>query len=748
MKGFCIPKNLASKLKEGATRGEFNISEMYSMDSKSRRALFESYVDTSTAIKINSGFEGAMLSSQSNALKRWAENTFIGKESKTNRRADVLKQIDSLQELGALNPANSEGFLQDLVSTGLGATVSEIEVAEITKLADELKVIQKSDIDNGGEPTMEYFVKRRAMQNYLESINPTSNTRVLTSIIGRAAMLLSPKSGIVGIIGNTIQGTLTGIEKRIAMMQFTGSNSQLAREYVKKSVDTFKRSGYDISRMTDLSDIATTLGEEITSSQGPGVIRATGRVFEDIAFNKMLGTPDVFFSAMQRASTADLMSTKIARKEGLTGEALKARARVIMLDALSMAPTTTVGKAIKAQGIADAMYATFTNKSLAAEKALQIRQFFNDGTGDLRLGDLLMPFVKTPANVVSSGLDYMGVGAVRAMIGLPTAITEMKKGNTAPVQVAIRDAVRSGLGLSVAVILANSFDPEEFLGAYPTSAKERELMELQGSTTNSVKIGEKWVSLDYFGPLGAAITGILYANKYGERPEEAIYKYGQGAVNQVLQLPGIDIVRDVISGIDDQVPDGGATMGETANAISNTIIDQLSARLVPAFISDIAKAADNFERETDKNHPLSKLQARIPGLRQSLPIRENIFGESINAQPDWSVLLAGSRLKTANESDVIDELERLKSTGNLPSITDVEKTSSRVKAYKSQVTAEKYDQVIDSYQQRLLEGIEKLIRNNSYERADDEQKSKLINDLKTDILDTELKRGQYKAPRN
>lgn len=750
MAGFCIAPSLAAQLKNAAVNGEFTIQELYGMNSTQRNAVFAKYADPVTATQINAGFENAMASSQKNALANWVKNTFIGKETKTNRKTDMLNKLNELDQMGVLNPETSEAYLQDLVATRLGISVSQAEVAEITQLANKLQSIVDSPAGTNAElnlPGIEYFKSRKEIQNYVNSLIPSSNAKILISTVGRSFMLASIKSPVVNIASNTIMGSLTGIEKRIVNMRFKGLNSDTARQYVKYATEVYNATGYDITRMQDISDTFTVQQEGVVNTQGAGVFRKLGRISEDLVFKRLMGAPDVFFAAMQRASTADLVSANLAEKEGLTGEAAKARAKEIMVESLGLGEGSPAAEIIKAQSISDAMYATFTNDSKLSEVSLGIRSLLNEATGDARLGDVLMPFVKTPANVVETSVDYMGLGAVKALLNLPTAIAELKAGNKAPMQQVARNAVKTGLGLTLAFIIMQSFDPDDFIGAYPTTAKERELLELQNAPTNAVRIGNTWVSLDFFGPLAAPLTGMFYAKKYGSSPAETILKYGQGAVAQVAKLPGVETLSDVISDMQKQIPETGASAGEVVQGAWGTLVDQISSRLVPAFISDIAKMTDANERETDKNKPETKLFARIPGLRQSLPIRENIFGEAIKTESPVSTAIFGSRVKTANNSPVIEELVRLKNTGNLPSITDVEKTSTRVRTYKDQVSAEKYDQVMDKYQQNFESGIDRMINTQNYKRADNETKAKMITSLKDELLDTALQQGGYKKPR-
>ena len=122
---FCIPKHIASKLKEAATKGEINIKSLYEMNSKQRNKIWQKYVNQETAQFINAGFEKAVLDEQQASLETWVKNTFSIKDKV--RKKNVIDRIGELSQSGALNPDNAENFLSDLVAEKLGITITADE---------------------------------------------------------------------------------------------------------------------------------------------------------------------------------------------------------------------------------------------------------------------------------------------------------------------------------------------------------------------------------------------------------------------------------------------------------------------------------------------------------------------------------------------------------------------------------------------------------------------------------------------
>jgi len=757
---LCIPKEISNKLLKAAKAGDFNIQQLTEMSSKQRSELFSKYVDKGTAQSVNGLFEKALVSQQKTALKSWAETVFGTKAKETPKYKNVMRKINELDELGVLNPTEADSFFSDLVAEKLGVTISPEEAKAISERANKLEEMAKTDKPNEfGLPSIEYFKARREMFDYLNGLAPSSRLKILTSTIARGNMLFSIKSPITNIVGNTVQGIQQAFERRLSSGKFTGTNKEFAKKYFKYANKVFKESGYDVTRMLHIDDTQRTLGEENVQSEGKGKLRKVGRFYEDFVFKKLMASPDVAFSAVHFADSANLGSSKIAEQENLKGEAAQKRALEIFKDATRLDPQTDEGTYVRAQALADASYATYQNDSYYSTLALAIRKILNSASGDVRLGDQLMPFVKTPANVIGAGIDASGVSAIRAMFNLKSALESAKLENKEPLKQVVRDFVRSGLGLSLAFIVSAMFDPDDFIGEYPINPKEQELLRLQRASPNSIRIGDKWISLDYFGAIAAPLVGIMYARKYGNGLVSTAQKYGQGVLTQVTKFPSYSAVRDLFNDIQssvDKATDTKKTPEEqakaTLGALGVTATDFISSRVVPAIVYDIGKATDQYERKYDTKNPAERLQAKVPALRNKLPVKTDVLGTKVENEGIISTFLFGARVKTSSENAVVDELVRLQSVGNLPSITDVEKTSTKVKDFKEQMAAkgkpEKYEKTVQKFKDEFNKRLGTLTTSFTYKRADDEKKAAMINDVRSDILDRNLLLAGYrKSPK-
>ena len=734
-KSSCIMVSTAEKMKQALRDGEINIAELYNMTTEERRGVFEQFASRELAEEINAKFERAMVSKQKSALAKWAEKTFTPKQKTTKAYQNVVDRIKELDELGVLNNQNADSYLKDLITDQMGASISVDELKTISEKTARLNELYNTR-DKFGLPEVGYWVARKDIDNYIAGLVPSSNLKVLTSVAGRGAMLASVKSPLTNIISNTVQGITQSFERRLASNTYQGLNNDFALEYVKKVNEIYQASGFDVSRLESIDQGQKRLGEEMTTSQGEGKIRELGRWYEDVVFKQLMGAPDVAFSAVAFADSANLASSKLAKGD-------KAKALEIFQDAVKINPETVNGEIVRAQAIADAQYSTYTNKGGYSDFAMAIRTAINNATGDVRLGDQIMPFVKTPANVVQAGIDAAGVGAFRGFYKLPEAIEQMKQGNGEPMKEAVRLFTRSGLGFTLALVLANAFNPDDFIGEYDfLSQKERDLVKAKNATYNSIKVGDKYISLDYLGPLASAFVGIMYAKKYGDTLPQKLYQYGKGAGTQAVKVPGLREFSGLVDGITSALK--STEPGKVGQELTDQAIGYIRARVIPAIVNDFAKGIDPVERDTGGS-AVSQAKASIPGVRQTLPARVNQqTGENVKSEGFISTLLFGNRVKTATNSDVVNELERLYDVKEGPAMSDIKKSSKRVEELKSQISKEKFNEAITFYSDLYGEESAKAIKTTDYRTSTDEEKKKILNKVRDTSMDRMLKKFGYK----
>lgn len=638
-----------------------------------------------------------------------------------------------------------KSLLEEVVSEKLKVSVSPEEVKKIKELADTIDTTQKKVGEDLGNPAklednLAFFKARKAMEDYLASRAPASRTKVLTGTIGRAAMLASVKSPLLNIGSNFEIGFTESLARRISRGEFSGTDSKLATDYVKMANKVYQETGYDISRMTSLADTGTS-GERILGqtvhAQGPGAIRKVGRVAEDIVFKQLMGAPDVAFASVHYADSVNLNAIKMAKGD-------KALAKEYMTDAMRLEPKTEQGQILRDQAILDSQKATWTDKTWASRVSEGIRKILNDVSGDARVGDYLLPFVKTPANIIATGMDYAGMGIPKALVKTVKAFKSGEIGSQAHLQSISGDLVRAGLGLTGAFLIANQLKNEDFVGAY--DPKRAQIEQLRNSNYNAIRVGDKWISADWLGPLAVPVTAMMYAKKYGNTLPEQTFQYGKGVLSEATQIPG---VKDVYDYVKSNAFQANQTLPEAAGAAAQYVTSQVASRLVPSISSDLAKALDPIVRDTSGSGVagiVNPLKAKIPGLSQTLPAKQTVFGEPVKGEGPLSDILFGARVKTSHESPLVTEISTVSNdTGKGVAFTDWRSSSSKQLAqFKQKVGGSKYDEARIKYGQELQKQLKTAFGNPQYQKMSPEDKLKVINAQDADAMSKVFRQYGFK----
>ena len=632
--------------------------------------------------------------------------------------AEKLQKDYNLDTLYQMPDEVNEKTVKEFVKDVFGINPDLITGNEVINKAEQLQKLWDNTKDESGNPSVEAMRAKRELNDLIQAKNPSSTLAIWTSIFGRGVMLMSVKSPVLNVISNIEAGLTEGITRRI-MYKTTEKavDANVKKEFSNYAWEVYKASGDIVSTMNNYDDDMRVIGEQILHSQGQGALRAASRKVEEVSFKYLMGAPDAWFKRLAFNDTADLLATKIAREEG--AKDISKRATEIYKDAILIRPQTEQGQLVRQKAQEQAHYTTFTNDSWAARFGLSARNWLNMvGRNKVRLGDLTMKFVKTPANVQMMGLEY-GFGSLYTLYNVQEII---KNPQSEVSQHAIRAAVRNGLGIALAALLYSMLDPEDYFSEFDTlNPKEKDRMRALGALPNSIKIGNRWVSLDYFGQIAIPLVGMLEA-----RRNDGLRSYIQSGLTQAAKIPGIKETKQLID-----------TMSEYARydlkpekivqMMAGTVLDQARAMTIPAIVNDIAKMTDDYERDT-MGGVFDKVFASIPGLRQTLPERYGVQG-IVETEPALSTLLFGSRVKTAQDNKLVREINKLSTKDEQPSISDVTKYGDL-----RLLSPEKKVKVRKEFYKLYNSESKKLISTRAYKEKTPEDKKKALNKVRSRVV--------------
>lgn len=752
MATVCIPKVAATKL-INSLKGD-GLAKLQQMTSKERREFFSKAVGEEMGAKVNAEFERAIVANTKSALKAFAEK-LVG--SRGSGKKDIIARIDKLDSKGLLDG----NILEDYISEFLGAKVTQKEVAKIrelsevvskseSKLKDEYATVVSSGkiTDEYKKSLVEYGKALKEADEYLITQSPTDWSSTIWNNM-KASMLFNPASWNLNIISNTVQAVMTAVERRIGNVRFSGYSADLAKDWKDAMIKVRKETGYDLSRALSLDEMLQkkVIGEEMSIGKD--------NIFTKAVYNGALGGPDAWAGRIAFADSLNLETSTIAHGMGLTGDAARNKARELFIDAIQVVPKTPEGQLARKIAVQEAQYATWTNPGIIANATLKFKDSLNKfaeqglGLRGFKLGDMIEPFVKTPANVAAYGLDASGLGIIRgtgefvSLMKNYKVLTEIQRRKQ--LGEALRLSMRTGFGVGGALAIASYIPEENFMGAYdPNKVK---YAQLQNTSFNAIRIGDKWYSLDYTSGFAAPLVSILYAKKYGNGNLAKMFgNYLVGALDQTSNIPFVGSLKDIAYTVVQKVNPDRSDAGEQVLSVIYDIFNNQITSRVPGLLTNIAKLFDTEEREAKGF--FQTLQSKIPGWRNSLDAKQDIFGQSIltemgAAQTDTdkfiagiSQILAGARIKTAKKTPYGDEVIRLKNSGNSVSLTSWKyRLGARQQRLLDKVGDVEYKRIFkEEYGKQMIDGINGKLSNDRYKKMSDADKKKEIDNLNDTVM--------------
>jgi hypothetical protein len=354
----------------------------------------------------------------------------------------------------------------------------------------------------------------------------------------------------------------------------------------------------ELERLANAREIAThsVIGNRILNS----VFRfmsAQDRIMKVYAFNE----------ALQDRARAEALSEKRAGRIG--AESVEGLAKDIVRDAKEGRREDLI-----ANSWADAEFATFNNENKLGKNLQRIKSEASPG-GKFVLDQGLL-FVSVPWNVIRRVMDGMGLGftveatkaAARAIQGKAFPTPESQR----------RFAQAAGrLGTGSAVMLLGAF-----LGGsgYVTGYNE------EGDKPEaSILIGGRWYKIGWVPPFGPLLAlGATLRKEMSRELEQGESRTMRiaGATAEAL-LPQHPMARPIMDTVE---PVAEALQKRSFKPLEKTA-EALAARVVPAISGEIARATDNRERDT--HGAWDAFKSKVPGLRNTLPIKRDGLGREV-----------------------------------------------------------------------------------------------------------------------
>jgi hypothetical protein len=495
-----------------------------------------------------------------------------------------------------------------------------------------------------------------------------SNIGKKLSTIQTLSQLISPKTAIRNIIGNTGMAITEGVKNPIAGILDYGT-SLLTKKRTTTILPQTKAftSGFITGGKEGLRDVAAGVNTSRLSTSADLPMLKTfkkgilGKAEKFLDYE--LRVPDrAFYQATFDASlTSQMKASKIQK------------------------PTKEMLEAAHYDGI----YSTFQDESVIAKIFTGLKRALNVGQ-DFGLGDFVLKYPKTPGNILSRGLAYSPAGFVNTVLELGKPLFgkpfNQKRfvDSTARAITGTAGLIGTGAVLHKLGIItgkkSDDFDLQNFekaigRGQYKVNVSALKRFIASGFDASAAKIkeGDTLVSYDWMQPaaMGLAIGANYNAESGGSK------SWLSTVLNSIKDptsyLSGIDTLAEqpLIQGLTNPIV--YADKDKVLSGAISEVLESVPASFVPQLSNQIRQVTDPTSRDfVEKNEPLkeafNRVKSKVPGLSTTLPEKIDVRGNTMKImdKPNiFNVFLNPANVsKFKKDKDISLVLDIMKNTGS------------------------------------------------------------------------------------
>ncbi len=313
------------------------------------------------------------------------------------------------------------------------------------------------------------------------------------------------------------------------------------------------------------------------------------------------------------------------------------------------------------------------------------------------VAQLLVPFLKTPANVIKEGIKY-------TPLGLIDTVSNLKKG-AGRVQF-VDDVSQLAFGSLVGATLWTKVLEGEITGSGKSyDEKTLKTKRAKGWQPYSIKIGNTYYSYKPTEPMYLLISGMAdfaeaLANKDIPQWEDKLGQFALGMGYNILDQSYLTGIKQILDAIDDPKRYG------------ETFVESLATSFVPfsSALRQLTRQKGDILRDPDGIY--QALESLVPGLNDNVPAMRDVWGRPIKVQSGALNIFQPS---TSKELTLEDELLRL----------DVPVGDLNREVFGVKLNNENYSEY-KKYRQLLREQLVNVANSPQYAALKDADKTKAI----------------------
>ena len=576
-----------------------------------------------------------------------------------------------------------------------------------------------------------------------DKIPPTAGQSIKAWM--RISMLFNPKTQVRNVMGNAVitpinmfsDSISAGIDKIISKKTGVRTTGNINLKNYGKGFGTGLYQSYNDFKK----------GINTRNIEGNRFEISEGRSFKNKGIGKALNRVDNLLSFMLDAGDRGFYEATFTNS--INNQMLLNKVDTPTQDMIDIATT-------------EALQRTWQDNNKYTQSVLKIRNILNNANiKGYGLGDVLIPFAKTPANLTKAIVDYSPAGLVKTLVKDARILKNSLGNGQYTAQVQHRFVQNLGKGMAGTFLYVLSYGLAKAGIATGESDDDKDVKNFMknslGISSYSIKIGDKTFSYDWAQPIATPLAIMTNYVKYSkENPDTNILEKGISAMNigteQLLQQSFMESLNTVLNG-----------NGTTLENLSQAILD-LPARAIPTFSKQIADMVDGTQRTTfEYSRPIksavNSVVAKIPVASKTLPASVDTLGNEIQKYGGnnnlWNVMLNPANTNKGHLSKSGEEIYNIyKETGDKTIFPRTAPYYINNKNEKVTMTAEqrnKFQTISGKYVESSLNN---LLRDKEYQKLSIEEKANIINEIvsdsyskaKYDVLNIDSK--EYEKLRN
>ena len=611
---------------------------------------------------------------------------------------------------------------------------------ETQTIIDTMKEV--GEMEDGREKT----VKLAEIQKLVSDKIPASAGQSIKAWM-RISMLFNPKTQVRNVMGNSVvlpvnatadvfSGAMDKLISKKTGVRTTGVTKEGIKGYAK---------GFGKGLFESYDDFRK--GINTRNVEGNRFEIGEGKSFKDKGLGKALNRVDSLLSFSLDAGDRGFYEASFTNS---------------INNQLVLNNTTEVTQDMIDIATQEALQRTWQDDNSYTQTVLSIRKNLNKlNVKGYGLGDVLIPFAKTPANLTKAIVDYSPVGLVKTLaLDARKFNNSLSNGQYSP-QLQHKFVQNLGKGMAGSLLYVLGYGLAKAGIATGESDDDKDVKNFMknslGIGSYSIKVGDKSFSYDWAQPVATPLAIMTNYVKYSkDNPDasainKAIKSLDIGT-EQLLQQSFMESLNTVLNGT-----------GTTMENLSKAILD-LPARSIPTFSKQIADMVDETQRTTFEygkpvQSAINSAISKIPFASKSLPASVDTLGHEVKKYGGnnnlWNVMFNPANTNKGQLSkagkEIYDVYMQTGDTTIFPRTAPYYINSKGEKVNMTSQERNQFQRVTGKYVENSLNS---LMKDADYKKLSNDKKAEIINEIvsdsyskaKYDVLKIDSK--EYEKKRN